>query len=311
MSEVPKNIITLCGPNAYLLEQRLNQIKSEFVDEFGDLAVEAIDGEEATEDQIRFSLESLPFLSPKKLVIIKRLSSNKTLAENIEDFISNVSDSTDIILVEPKPDKRGIYYKTTKKLTRLEEFVELDELSAGKWLVDEAKKAGGELSISDARYMAERVGLNQQILHTELIKLIDYDSKISRQNIDDLTEASPQGTVFNLLDAAFAGNRRRALELYESQRTQRLEPQAILGMIVWQMHLVALVGSSKKTIDQLAKDTKRSPFVLGKARSISERLGRAELKNLLDRLCALDKRLKSESIDVDEALRQLLFDLAV
>lgn len=310
MPKMPKNITTLVGPNNYLLGKSLRAKRDNFTKQYSDLALEVIDGEEASPGQISGSLESVPFLSPKKLLIIKRLSANKQASENIEEILDLKNDTTDLIIVEPKPDKRSSYYKKLQKSTNLEEFKEPDLQTLAKWLVSEAKSLGGTLSFSDANFLVERVGAIQQLLSTELQKLINYDPSITRTSIELLTEASPQGTVFNLLDAAFSGERKKTLKLYESQRAQKIEPQAILAMIVWQLNIVALVSASKKTPNEIAKDTGLHPFVLGKAANISRRLPRRELITTLDNLCQLDQQLKSQSIDADEAVKQLLLELS-
>lgn len=311
MSKVSKSTVTtLTGTNHYLLSRKLKEVKSNFIAEYSDFGVESLDGEEATLEQVKGALDAMPFLSDKKLLILKNLSANKDAAEKIDELLGTVDESTELVIVEPKPDKRGSYYKTLSKKTDLQQYNELDENSLVNWLTKEAKERGGQLGLADARYLVDRVGVNQQLLERELTKLLDYDKHITRVSIDDLTDASPQGTVFNLLDAAFSGNQKRTLEMYESQRAQKVEPQAILAMIVWQLNTVALVSASKKSIDEIAKDTKQNPFVLKKAKAISDRLSPSELRELLDQLCILDKRLKSESIDVDEAIKNLLMALS-
>ncbi len=309
MSKVSENLVSIVGPNTLGVDTCLNNIKQDFISQNGDLAVEVIDGEEVSLDQIKASLESLPFLSSNKLVVIKRLSNNKPASEKIEELLGLVSDGTKLLIVEPKPDRRSTYFKTLKKMTNLQEFAELDAYSLAKWLIEQAKNGGGKLSPTDANYLIERVGANQQLLHSELQKLLDYDDNISRKSIEDLTEPSPQGTIFNLLDTAFSGNKKIALDLYESQRAQKVEPQAILGMIVWQVHLVAMVSATQKTVDQIASETKKSPFVIKKARHISDKMSKSDIRQMLSRLSNLDKNLKSQNIDADEAVKQFLFSV--
>ena len=71
-------IKTIVGPNTFLVQLELKKLTSEFVGKHGDMSVERLDGEEATFEKLTQSLQSLPFLSPKKLVIIKSPSANTT-----------------------------------------------------------------------------------------------------------------------------------------------------------------------------------------------------------------------------------------
>ncbi len=311
MPSMPKNIISLVGPNTYLLDQSLAELKANFIAKHTELAVEVLDGEEVSLEQIKQTLESQSLLSPKKMVIIKRLGNNKKSAENLEELLSLPDEATTLVFVEPKPDKRSVFYKALKAKTSFEEFKELDEATLTKWLVLEAENSGGTLSSSDARFLIERIGLNQQMLHNELTKLLDYQSKITKKDIEALTEASMSGTIFNLLDAAFAGNKKRTMELYNSQRAQKVEPPIILSMLVWQLHIVAIVkAGGEKNPDTIAKEAGLSPFVVSKSKRIADKLSRAELRELLSRLSALDAQIKTEVIDIDDALKNFLLELA-
>lgn len=303
-------ITTLTGPNNFLLRQNLSRLRSAFVAEYGELAVERVDGEEARYEDILGAIESVSFLTPRKLVIIRSLSANKPVAERIDKLLDAASDSVDVVYIEPKPDKRSVYYKTLRKRTDMQEFAELDERGLTQWLASEAKNRGARLSFADANYLVQRVGASQQLLENELMKLTEYSPDITRNSIDLLTEATPQGSIFNLLDAAFAGDTKRALKLYASQRAQKEEPQKILAMIIWQIHIVALVhANGRKSADEIARDTKMSPYVLSKSKTIASKLTKTELLSLLDELCELDKKLKSQTMDADEALKNLIISL--
>ncbi len=57
---------------------------------------------------------SLPFLASKKLVVLRAPSANKQFVEQVETILASVSDTTDVIIIEPKLDKRSAYYKFLK-----------------------------------------------------------------------------------------------------------------------------------------------------------------------------------------------------
>src|SRR3990167_5781347 len=111
------SVITLAGPNTFLVQKELKKLTADFVKKHGDLALERLDSEETAHEKLAESLQSLPFLASNKLVVIKKPSANKQFAENLEQLIKNIPDSTDVLLVEPKPDKRTVLYKMLKKHT--------------------------------------------------------------------------------------------------------------------------------------------------------------------------------------------------
>lgn len=304
-------IITLTGTNNFMLQNELKKRVNEFLKENGDMALERIDCEDTEYEVISGSLQSMPFLAPKKLIVLRHPGAHKKFSEELTDLVETIPDSTDVIIVEPKPDKRSVYYKTLKKITEFKEFVPLESNQLANWLVNEANSRGGSLSPSDCRYLIERVGDDQQLLNNELDKLLAYDPKITRQIIDILTEPAPQGTVFQLLDAAFAGNTKKVLELYDGQRAQKVEPLAILAMLAWQLHVLSIVKTAgERTPPEIAKEAGLNPFVVQKTAGIARRISLADVKRLVSDLQKLDVKMKSTSIDADEALKFYLMKLA-
>ena len=304
-------ITTLTGANSFGLQSKLRQLTTNFIDEFGDLGLERIDGQEAAIEKINETLTSLPFLSTKKLAVLRQPSTNKQFVESAEQLLSTINETTDVIIVEPKLDKRTAYYKFLKKNTDFQEFNELDNNGLASWLVQAAREQGGSLDSVSARYLVDRVGASQQLLANELDKLLLYDPKISRQTIDLLTEAAPQSNIFQLLEAAFAGQTKKAMDLYAEQRALKVEPVQIIAMLAWQLHVLAIIKTAGQTdVEQIASEAKINPFVVRKSQSIARNLRLAEIKALISNLLDIDIASKSTNIDSDEALRLYLIRLA-
>lgn len=303
-------ITTLTGSNSYGVQQQLRQLTTAFLDAYGDMGLERFDGEETDYDRIRESLESLPFLAPKKMVVLRAASANKQFVEHAERLLQELPETTDVILVEPKLDKRSSYYKMLKKNTEFKEFTEGDGRQLSAWLVQQAKTSNGMISERDAQYLVDRVGPNQQLLGSELNKLLIYDKTVTRDTIDLLVEPTPQSTIFQLLEAAFSGNQKRVLELYRERRASKVEPQAIIAMLAWQLHIVALVKAAGTRSDSdIARDAKLSPYVVQKSRAIAGRLTLAEIKQHVHDLARLDATLKSSATDADDAVSAYLLSL--
>jgi DNA polymerase III subunit delta len=304
-------IVVLTGSNSFTLRAELNKRVQAFLGVHGDMGLEKIDAEEAEFSRIQEALTSLPFLASKKLVVLRAPSAQKVFTEKITEVLEGIPESTDVIIIEPKLDKRGSYYKTLKAQTEFIECNELDGPGLSQWLVGQAKSEGGELKPSDATYLVDKVGVNQQLLSNELAKLLSYDPKITRETIDLLVEPTPQSTIFMLLDAALSGNAKRALTLYEDQRQQKIEPLAILAMLAWQLHILAIVKSAgERSPEAIAAEAKLNPYVVKKSQGVLRNVSLSTLKRWVHDLLELDVRLKSESIDADEALRLQLLKLA-
>ena len=303
-------VVLLTGNNAYAIKRRLDGLVKKFIAKHGELALERLDAEEIEAQQIIEAAQSLPFLSAKKLLILRGLSANKLAAEKIEQIISSTDEATDLIIHDPAPDKRSSYYKFLKQQPGFEEHNPAAPNELPGWLIKEAKARGGQLSPADARYLVERIGPNQLMLSNELDKLLIYEPNISHQSIDLLTDETPQSKVFDLLDAAFAGQKAKALKLYEQQRLLKVEPQMILAMIGWQLQVLAVLKTAEALEPgKIAADSGLNPYVLRKAAPLARRLSLEQVKDLVGQALEMDYKNKIGKLDLDEALKNYLITI--
>jgi DNA polymerase-3 subunit delta len=304
-------IVTLTGENSFSLQAELTKRTNDFLAVHGDLALERIDGADVSLDRLSEALTSLPFLASAKLVVLRSPSTNKQFVEQFEQLLSDIPETTDVILVEPKLDKRLSYYKWLTKNTDFHEFSQLDAGGVSSWLSNEATKRGGKLSISDARLLVERVGIDQQFLSNELDKLLLYEAAITRTSIELLTDAAPQSSIFELLEAAFAGQAKRVVQIYADQRAQKVEAPQIIAMLAWQLHVLAVIKvAGERSADEIAKDARLNPFVVRKSQNVARRLSLTELKKLVNDLLKIDTASKRTNLDADEALQHYLLTIS-
>lgn len=302
-------ITLLTGLNKYLIDAKLHQMIDDFVVNYGSFGIEKIDGAEAAYSHIEGSINNLPFLNPKKLIILKQPSLNKDFIKTARKLLEDVPETNEIIIIEPTLDKRTDYFKFLKSETNFQEYSELGESELVKWLTDQAVLLGGEIKSQDSRYLIDMAGLDQVKLNNELIKLITHNPKVTRQDIDLLVEPIPQSTIFQLIDASFRGNSKELLKIYDDQRRQKIEPQQIIAMLAWQLHVLALIKASTDSPNEIAKKAKLNPFVVNKSYSLAQSVNRDRLKEIIGTVSSIDIQLKNQSIDPDEAMKYLLLSI--
>src|SRR5262249_53051840 len=119
-------IVTLTGTNDFARQQALRQLVQVFVAEHGDMDVVRLDAEEVDDARLHASVASMTFLTARRLVVLHSPGRHKTWTEQLPQTLQSVADSTDVVIVEPKLDKRFSYYKALKKDTDFREFNDLD-----------------------------------------------------------------------------------------------------------------------------------------------------------------------------------------
>lgn len=294
-------VVVLTGSNSYLLQKSLHELIAEFTKKSGD-SIERFDGTEITNaDNVLDAVRSVSFLEPKKMVVVRDFSQSKDLAEKIETIVDQTADSTELVLVDPKLDKRTAMYKYLKKSCDVKSFDMVQPYELERWLADEAKKLGSKISSSDIRFLIERVGPNQQLLGQELSKLALNSSEITKSTIEELVEPTPQSKVFDMLDALFNGDAKRAQDLYEDQRSQGEEPQKLLAMITWQLQqLTYAVFAPVKSVDSLVA-AGMSPYSAQKALVMAKRISKSDMKFFITELADIDMQSKTNA-DIESAL---------
>jgi DNA polymerase-3 subunit delta len=299
---------TFTGKNSFALASALKQIISDYDKEVGSLGIERFDASETEVDTLLQAVQSLPFLSPKKLIVVHSIQSNTALMDRIEEFVERVSDGVEVVFVDPNLDKRKSSYKTLQKLTALQDFKEVDGRNLPAWLLEYAKGLGADISTRDAQYLVNRVGSNQQQLAREIEKLTSYNPKISQKTIDVLTDQSAQSTIFSLLEAVFSGNTKRAIDLYREQRSLQLEPQYILAMFVWQLHTIAQAVFAESKTEASLVTSGQSPYTAQKSLHLAKAISRVRMKKMITDLSELDAQIKS-SVDADTAIELYILSI--
>jgi len=294
-------VIVLTGKNSFALQDDLQKKIALFRKEHGD-SVERFDANELTAiDTVLDAVRSISFLEPRKLVVVKDFGQSKELMDCIEDIVAQVAESTDLILVDQKLDKRTASYKYLQKNVDIKDYKPLQEYDAQKWLVAEAVILGAGISPSNAKYLVARVGNDQLRLEQELKKLASSGKEITKDHIDSLTEQLPASKVFDMLDELFRGNLDRAWSLYRDQRAQGEDPHKIIAMITWQLSQLTLaIHAPMQTVDTL-KSAGVSPYGAQKLLRMSQHISKKQLKDYINELATIDEQIKT-SADVESAL---------
>jgi DNA polymerase-3 subunit delta len=300
-------IVAFVGDNAPAREKAAKEYIAGFVNVHGSAAIDRFIGEDLDQATFNSAISTVPFLSPKRMVVVRGLSANKQLTENFESLSEKVADTTDLVIIEDHLDSRSRFLKTLNQVADIRQFSNLEGDDLIDWVIKYTKSLGGEITQSSARALIDRVGTNHQLLANELEKLVLYSPKITVEAIKELTVYSPKSSVFAMLDAALTGDISTSLKLYGEQRAQGMEPQAILGMITWQLHTLALVKSAGNlSAKDIVSATKLNPFVVRKNQAKLNKMPQSKLIKLFEQAIEVDGKIKSLSIDPDTAVQTLI-----
>lgn len=289
-------ILTLSG-DTFAITKTEHDLVGRFISKFGVHGLERIDGEDYDPSQLPQLLQGVSLFATERLVVLKNAAINKPLWEALADWADKVPAETTLVVVEPQPDKRTRTYKVLKSKTDFKEFNQISDNELVKWAGNRAKELGASLGTAETNYLIERTGRDQWRMSHEIDKLASFQPKITKQAIDDLVEPSPEGTAFELLDAAVAGNTKLVTTLIRNLKTEE-DPYKLFGLLASQVHTLAVVAlAGNRSSDQIAQDAGLHPFVVRKTQSAAKRLGTNKVKQIVKDVAVCDHQLKSTGAD--------------
>lgn len=282
-------ITVLTGENTYETAQVLRRIKHDF-----DGQSELIDGSEVAGNQLPDLLTGVTLFASKRLVIIKELSTNKTVWNDLADWLPRASDDIHLVIIESKPDKRTKTYKALSKSADIQHFpgwTDRDVAKAEVWLKGEVTRRRIEIDQSSIKLLVQRVGVDQWTLSSALDKLSVLES-VSIPDIQQYTDAQPSENVFNLFEAALNKDRKRIVAMI---RTLQLtdDPFMVFGLLSGQVFQLAALTSDDVSPSEIAKTIGAHPFALQKLTSHARKKGVKGVKDIAKVFAEADLAMKT------------------
>lgn len=300
-------IIYLYGDNSFGISRQARLLRQKYFDSTGPEGdLESIDVAEKGINYLLGGLSVMPMFVSSRLIMASNLSKAKPTSEQIDEIISSTAESTNLVIIDPKPDKRTVMYKKLSKLKGAKEFKNLISGELISWIISEAKRRGAEITAADAKYLADKVGEDQWTLNNEIDKLSNYNHKITKATIDELAVPSLENNTFVLTEALANKDLSRVLKLYKDIKLQGHADQLILGAITYQYRtiMLALLGDS-----ELNRAYKMSPYSLSKSQSLASKYDLDDIKKAYKIIADSDMATKSGELSSAEAMNRLFYRL--
>ena len=314
-------IIFIYGQEQYLAKKQLDDIKSKFIQKYGDIAYDSYDYLEKkfTFEELVRSLYALPFLGGKRLVVIKNLisQSGTILQEKLIKLMKGSKIDADIIFYENTvPKKVNAFYKFLVKNAKVTEHGKIKPQDKNQiikqMLADKIadKKYHniilGKLSNSpkDLFYIENEVEKIALFLHNNPKEDIGEDLEIL---ISEKTEEN----IFAFTDALGYKNTKLALGKLSNLLASGIHELYILTMIAFEMKNLLIIkdiveNTGIKNSYEIARMAKLNPFVVGKNLPKVRLFKLDELKKDYKRLLDTDIDIKNGKIAPRRAIELLV-----
>lgn len=298
------------GQEEYIKEQALNQAMDTLIgSDFRDFNHQIIDGSNEDIEVIINACETLPFMSSKRVIVVKDFSlldgkkDNEMEEDRIIEYLNTIPDTTCLIFyIRGDVDKRKKFYKSIKENGRIWDFPHLKGQELYRWIQQTVEKQGNSISNQALHYFADRAGNNLEDIYNELQKLFSYigDGKdIDIPSIDQVVTPTLEYSIFKLVDAIGDKKSNNALIalselLYEGQAIQ-----PILAMIARQFRLILQSKEHNQKGDspnRIAESLKQRPFVIRKCLAQGRNFTIHQLKKGIELCLEVDYGIKNGKV---------------
>lgn len=291
------------GEDTYSLRQKVNFWKEEFLKKHGDVNLEVLEGKDLEPDQFLVNVTSVPFLSEKRLMVVKNIFSHSPEAnKKIAEALESIPDFSIVLFTEEIAiDKRTTLYKRLEKLGTITEFPPLTGSKLLSWIFGKCKDMGAEINEEAAIYLSELVGGDLYRLENELIKVGHHASGgiITKKEIELLVNTTLDTSIFQLTDALATKNLKRSISLLHQLLESGDELGHILHMVVRQFRII--IQAKELSLQGLRKSAivpkiKEHPYAVGIAVMQSANFSMDQLKEIYRTLLEIDTKLKTGGI---------------
>ncbi|MEA4815690.1 MAG: DNA polymerase III subunit delta [Lachnospiraceae bacterium] len=240
-----------------------------------EMNIDIFEGKKASALSVYNAVMTCPFLCEKRLVIVKNSGffsdENKSEGEEAAGFIPDIPESTCLLFIEEKVDRRLKLYKTVSEHGFISEFKPLSEREIVSLAKERLNKNGFKVDTKTLALLAANQNGDLRGVWTELDKLIQYkkdESLITEEDIEAICSKTLESKIFDLIDAIGNKKTEKALIMYNDMLKLKENPIMMLSMMSRQFRLM-IVGTGfleeGKSIEEAASAMGQKAFPLEKA----------------------------------------------
>jgi DNA polymerase III subunit delta len=307
-----------------------------------DLNTHLLSGAQLTMQELRSICDTLPFLSDRRLVIVRGLLSRiaperksrdqeqpaeedpawkRAFVAELLDYLPRLPKDTRLVFVE------GKLLDASHRILKL--ALERGEQRGAVVLTHSAPKdseiparihkdvrsRGGSISTEAVRLLADLIGPDLRLLDLEIEKLLAYADgrQVTVQDVQDLVSQAREADIFKLTDSLSHHETDKALRILHRLMDEDKEPLWVLAMLARQIRILIQVGELRSDAmgkEQIAKRLGLHPFAVEKALGQVGSFTMAQLEAAHSRLVSTDWAIKTGQIEPDLALDLLVTALS-
>jgi DNA polymerase-3 subunit delta len=268
-------VYLLRGEEHFVMEEMASRLIDRFVTEDMKSFNLSIDhGSEIDIKTFVSTASSFPFLSDRRVMVIRELERLKGKWKQLVEYCGNPVDSTIVILLFATHDDKGRRIRPPKDFAALEkavkargkviQFDRLNDSSLMKWIASRVKRLNYNIDQGGIKSLLSSAGTNLHDLSNELEKLgvVFEGGRVSGKDVASVIGSYRMRSIFDMLDSIGRGDSASALMILSGIINSGAERPSV---VVYQLirHFLALLrikagqGGGGYIYDKLKKEAGR------------------------------------------------------
>lgn len=295
------------GEDAFFRERGLSLLKSRFVSE-PELNLVTLDSD-AEVGEIISSLEGYPFLSEKRMTVIREFyPKQEAFKRGLKGYLESPFDSSLLVILNEKP------HEPLKKFSSVcvVDCGKADSALLIKWIRGECGRASVAIDGETAKLLSEYCSSDMTRIENETQKLIAHAGEGGTVTKDDLEQMVTKDTeykIYEMTDFIAKSKFDSALTVIKDMMAKGETSQRIIVAIYYYFRKLLHVAISDKSTAELAKLLGMQEFAVRKTKEQAARFKKKALKSAVDALTDLDYKIKSGLIDADDGMYLTVFKI--
>lgn len=292
----------------FLAERAAQQFVARYVDpSLKDLCYTAYFADEADPRDIVMTAQTLPFLAERRVLLIHAAEhyESAAAAAPLLSYLDSPSDSTVVLFIASRVDKRSKFYKACERNGVIVECGELREAEVAQWARGEVEALGKRIEMDAVHQLVARTGTRLGDVYNALTLVCSFVGQNEVIHAADVAASCAdvaEEEIWALTDAIAASNTADALGALRRILDLGKDPAEIMGTVNWLLKTAyAIAASGPSAVN---------PFVAKKTGPLAQKLGVGKLRAAF-RLCLqTELMLRSTGVDRALALELLVIKLA-
>ena len=290
------------GEEDFLKEEAIEKAKSKFLDDQTKELNYSIFYAKDKNFNIRGMLDSLntlPFLSKKRLIILKDADSLTVSGKaSVLSYLGAPKESSVFIMETSLPAIKGEFLLKGSKLAHLVYFRRPTGPGIDSWLIKKAGLSKKKISAEAIAAIKESLPNDLRTLSSAMDKIVLYAgnrSLITKQDVEKIAGTNPSHAAFDLIDAIAVRDVKKALRIFSSLKRDRKKQAEFLGLLAWNARMLLRVKElfRIKNKIEISRDLGLSTRSFDRITRHAARFKKEQVLTLLDEIIKADLDIKT------------------